>query len=58
MKKIIITGITGQDGIFLTKLLLEKSENYNIFGVGRNTKEKVFLKGYRLLVNILKTIQI
>jgi len=42
MKKIIITGITGQDGIFLTKLLLEKSENYSIFGVGRNTKEKVF----------------
>ena len=44
MKKIIITGITGQDGIFLTKLLLEKSENYNIFGVGRNTKEKVFFE--------------
>lgn len=32
-KKVIITGITGQDGYFLTKLLLKK--NYEIYGITR-----------------------
>lgn len=31
MKKILITGITGQDGLYLSKLLIEK--NYQIIGV-------------------------
>ena len=30
MTKAIVTGITGQDGAYLTKLLLEK--NYVVFG--------------------------
>ena len=42
MKKIIITGITGQDGTHLTKLLLDKSPNYSIYGVGRNINEFLF----------------
>lgn len=32
-KKVIITGITGQDGYFLTKLLLKK--NYEVYGINR-----------------------
>ena len=44
MKKIIITGITGQDGIHLAKLLLEKSTNDFIYGIGRNIQEKLFFE--------------
>jgi GDPmannose 4,6-dehydratase len=40
MKKILITGISGQDGIFLTKYLLEKSSNINITGISRSNPEK------------------
>lgn len=40
MKKAIITGITGQDGVYLAKLLLEK--NYEVYGWVRNdNKEKL-----------------
>jgi len=42
MKKIIITGITGQDGAHLTKLLLDSSSNYSIYGVSRNINEVLF----------------
>ncbi len=35
MKKAIITGITGQDGYYLTKLLLKK--NYEVHGLKRRT---------------------
>lgn len=35
MKKAIITGITGQDGAYLTQLLLEKG--YNVYGTFRRT---------------------
>ena len=41
-KNIIITGITGQDGIFLTEKLLQKEQNYKIFGFTRNTNDKTF----------------
>ena len=34
-KKALITGITGQDGAYLTKLLISK--NYNVIGTSRNT---------------------
>ena len=33
MKKAIVTGITGQDGAYLAKLLLEKG--YKVFGTQR-----------------------
>ncbi len=36
VKKALITGITGQDGAYLTKLLLEKG--YIVFGTTRNIK--------------------
>lgn len=35
MKKALIIGVTGQDGAYLSKLLL--SQNYQIFGITRNT---------------------
>ena len=35
MKKALITGITGQDGYYLTKLLLKKG--YHVYGIKRRT---------------------
>lgn len=40
MKKILITGVSGQDGIFLTKYLLEKNSDINITGISRSNPEK------------------
>ena len=40
MKKALITGITGQDGAYLAKLLLEKG--YKVFGEHRKTSTKNF----------------
>lgn len=42
MKTILITGITGQDGLFLTKKYLEEFSESKIIGVTRNTKNKLF----------------
>ena len=39
-KKIIITGILGQDGSYLAKFLLNKK--YKIFGIVRSLKKKRF----------------
>lgn len=36
MKKILITGISGQDGIFLTKHILEKSSRVKVIGISRS----------------------
>ena len=35
MKRALITGITGQDGSYLTELLLEKG--YQVFGIVRRS---------------------
>jgi len=43
VEKILITGVTGQDGIFLTSKLLQK-DNIKIIGITRNTKNKNFFK--------------
>jgi GDPmannose 4,6-dehydratase len=37
MKKAIITGVTGQDGSYLSKLLLEKG--YEVYGAFRRTAD-------------------
>ena len=42
-KKVLITGITGQDGSFLTKYLLENND-LEIFGTSRNDNHKPFFK--------------
>lgn len=41
MKKVLVTGITGQDGIFLTKKLLQNHKNIQIIGTTRNPKNKI-----------------
>ena len=40
MKKIFITGITGQDGIYLTKNLINSNKNIEIIGSTRNDGAK------------------
>ena len=40
-KKVLITGITGQDGSFLTKYMLENND-IEIFGTSRNDNHKPF----------------
>ncbi len=42
-KKVLITGITGQDGSFLTKYMLENND-IEIFGTSRNDNHKPFFK--------------
>ena len=43
MKNVLITGISGQDGIFLTSKLLNKGK-YRIYGVARSSEEKFIKK--------------
>ena len=40
MKKALITGITGQDGSYLTELLLEKG--YKVYGLIRRKSKEDF----------------
>ncbi len=40
MKRALITGITGQDGAYLAKLLVDK--NYQVFGVVRNNESRSY----------------
>ena len=42
MKKVVITGITGQDGIFLTDTIIKNQKDYMIFGISRNKNNDVF----------------
>ena len=47
-KNILITGITGQDGLFLTSYLANESHSYNIIGIARGSKE-IFFKNLNTL---------
>ena len=49
--KVLITGISGQDGIFLTNKLLESHQNITIYGTSRNYNEKKFLKNLESVSN-------
>ena len=40
----LITGITGQDGVFLTSKILQENPNDTIIGISRNFNEKVFFQ--------------
>ena len=40
MKKVLIFGITGQDGIFLSNYLIKK--NYQVYGYYRNLNKKKY----------------
>ena len=41
-RKVLITGITGQDGIFLTSELLKHDKNIKIFGISRYANKKFY----------------
>ena len=42
--KVLITGITGQDGIYLTKLIHENHKKYQIIGISRKTNTSNYIK--------------
>ncbi len=48
MKRVLITGITGQDGLFLTKILLQN--NCKVYGITRETNSKKFFSNLRRLM--------
>jgi len=59
-KKVLITGITGQDGIFLSKELVDK-DNYDIIGISRKNNLNSFnkkLKTLRFDLNKFQNIKI
>ncbi len=51
-KRVLITGVTGQDGSYLADLLLEK--NYDVFGLKRRTSNE----GYGNAIHLLDQITI
>ena len=59
MKKHLITGITGQDGIFLVKKILETEDNPIIFGISREVDGVRFYKNLkRLKIENIKNIKL
>ena len=44
MNKVIITGITGQDGLFLTSKILKIFPNAEIIGISRQESTNLFFK--------------
>jgi len=44
MKKVLITGITGQDGLFLTNKLIETYKGVEIIGITRQRDSYSFFK--------------
>ena len=42
MKNILISGISGQDGIFLTSKILSEEKEINIIGISRQNKNHVY----------------
>ena len=57
-EKILITGITGQDGLFLTREYLKQSEKYQIFGTSRNLTSEFSNKLKYLVPNLEEEINI
>ena len=50
--KILITGITGQDGIFISKTLNETYKNSKIIGTSRNLKNYNLKKKHDIIFRI------
>ena len=49
--KILITGITGQDGIFLSSNLIEKYGDVEIIGTTRSKATSQFFNNYKQISN-------
>ena len=59
MENILITGISGQDGIFLTKNLLDKNEELIIHGTTRNNSREFIIKQLKQVgTNYLQNLKI
>ena len=59
MKNVLITGITGQDGIFLTSEIIKKYNNTNIVGISRSKDNNLFYKRLKSLnTDIEKNLKI
>ena len=55
---ILITGITGQDGLFITKKFLNDYQNYNVIGTSRAKADKVLKKLEYLDINRQESLEI
>jgi len=51
MKNILISGISGQDGIFLTSKILSEEKEINIIGISRQNKNHVYEKLHYLNID-------
>ena len=51
MKNIFITGITGQDGLFLTSKILDSEENIKIFANSRSNNHSIFFNKLATISN-------
>ena len=49
MKNVLITGITGQDGLFLTKKYLDRKEDKTVFGISRSKNLESFYQNLKSL---------
>ena len=61
LSKHLITGVTGQDGVFLTSAILNDNPNDLIFGLSRNKNHNIFLdkvKNYLAIEESLNNIKI
>jgi len=54
MKRALIIGIAGQDGYYLTKLLLSK--NYEVFGIIKNDLKNEFIDNERVKISKINAI--
>ena len=55
---ILITGITGQDGLFVTKKFLNEYKNYKVIGTSRTKADKVLEKLKYLDINSQENLEI
>ena len=57
MKKVLICGVSGQDGAYLSKLLLDN--NYEVYGGSRDASSNIFINLKKLnILNKLKLVSI
>ncbi len=52
MENILITGISGQDGIFLTSVILKNNPTQNIYGITRQKNKKIFFNKLNTISNV------
>ena len=48
-RNILITGITGQDGLFLSEKILSENKEHRIYGTTRGKQSKEFLSNLNVI---------